>query len=178
MRGQIQKKFFIGTFVGLLVVISAGARAEEHEHHGAHVHGEAKLVIALESATQGTIDLDCPADSIVGFEHAAKSAKDKKTADAALKKLNLLGNALLELPAALGCTVKGKKAGFEAGSEKGHADINASWDLQCKTPLTGAKGKLHLIRAFTKIHKIGVQIIGPAGQSEVVHTQDAGDLSF
>ncbi len=170
--------------VSVLLAAYAGPALSDdhkHEHHEAHVHGEAKLVIALESSTQGMIELDAPGESIVGFEHAAKSAKDKKTVKAALTQLQGLASSLLVLPAANGCKITSKEADYEAegeGKGKGHANVEATFDIKCTEPLIGAKGKLGLLKAFPKIKKLQIQVIGPTGQSEVVHTRNGEEISF
>ena len=62
----------------LLISPVTFAAAKEHRHHEAHVHGSATLNIAFEKL-QGKIEFKAAADSILGFEHEAKSEKDKKT---------------------------------------------------------------------------------------------------
>lgn len=63
--------------------LSTGAVAEEHHHHqSAHVHGEAKLQVAIEGQTAELI-LQSPAANLLGFEHAPKTAEqDAAMADA------------------------------------------------------------------------------------------------
>ena len=83
---------------------------------GAHVHGAVKIEMAVEGKTL-SIDIDAPAESFVGFEHAAKSAAEKKAWSEAsnLWKKDLLTK-LFVLDKNLGCTVT--KVSFEQEEEK------------------------------------------------------------
>lgn len=51
---------------------------EEREEHGAHEHGAAHMTIAV-GGKGLEIELETPAANILGFEHEATSAEDKKT---------------------------------------------------------------------------------------------------
>ena len=66
----------------------AGAGTTKRHQHGAHIHGTAAVNIVIDDRT-AIIELTAPADSVVGFEHQAKSAADQ-TRQA--KALDLLRN--------------------------------------------------------------------------------------
>ena len=53
---------------------------------GKHVHGEAELFVAIEGG-QVLIELESPADNILGFEHQPRTAAQKKTLEKSLKAL-------------------------------------------------------------------------------------------
>jgi len=55
-----------------LLLLSASVPA-----HEAHVHGVGQLDVALDGNTL-SLHLDSPLANLVGFEHAANSAKDKQ----------------------------------------------------------------------------------------------------
>ena len=64
----------------------------KHRSHEAHVHGEAKLTLALEGNTL-EISLESPAVNIVGFEHKASTAEQNhvvEQAEAVLKSTQQL----------------------------------------------------------------------------------------
>ncbi|MGZ6469111.1 MAG: ZrgA family zinc uptake protein [Bdellovibrionota bacterium] len=165
-------KWFLLILAGVLSTHHA-AWAEANKK--AHVHGAAKLTLALESATQGTIDLDVPADSIYGFEHKATSKQDKEAQEKGLKKLRDNPASLVRMPA--GCTVKTVKVGLEAeeheegpkeaGEHHGeHADVNASYSVACASTLKGAKVTIALFELFPKIKGVSFQVLSPTGQTE------------
>ena len=60
--------------------------------HEAHVHGVGKLDVALDGQTL-SLHLDSPLVNLVGFEHAANSAKDKAAVQAMTKTLRSTGAA-------------------------------------------------------------------------------------
>ncbi len=65
-------------FTGLLFIsLFANAQDKKHREHKAHSHGHAELSIAFDSLV-GQLEFKSPAESIVGFEHQAKSDKDKQ----------------------------------------------------------------------------------------------------
>ncbi len=53
------------------------ADEEEHEQHGKHVHGEGELQVVLENQNLH-LKFVIPAMNIVGFEHQAKTGKQKQ----------------------------------------------------------------------------------------------------
>jgi hypothetical protein len=55
----------------------AGMTGKKQHQHGAHVHGSAKLDIAVEDRT-ATIEIESPAESIIGFEHKARTDADQQ----------------------------------------------------------------------------------------------------
>ena len=92
--------------VGLAFAVAGttGPAAAQQRELGAHEHGRGTLNIALEGSRL-TMELEAPGVDIVGFEHKAKSAKDKAVVANAKKQL-AKPLALFKLPAAAGCVVK------------------------------------------------------------------------
>jgi hypothetical protein len=156
--------------------ISNFANGETHNHK-AHVHGAAKLMLALETETSGTIDLDCAADSIVGFEYEAKTKKDKSTRDQAFQKLRDHANSVVNFNQSLSCTVSAtkvemeKEEGNEAAAETTHgqhSDVNASFSFSCKKPLNGSTLQVGLIALFPKLKSVSLQILSNTSQTESI----------
>jgi hypothetical protein len=70
----------VGVAVALALTIQVsygGSAAKKRHQHSAHVHGTAKLDIAIEERT-ATVEFEAPAESIIGFEHKAKTAADQQ----------------------------------------------------------------------------------------------------
>ncbi len=83
------------------------AHDEEHHYHhqqGAHVHGMAKLNLALEGK-ETHIELDSPAANIVGFEHAPSSQAEHAALDKAVGTLQH-GDHLFQFNGAAGCRME------------------------------------------------------------------------
>ena len=82
----------------------APAHAQQRQA-GAHEHGRGTLNIALEGSRL-SMELEAPGADIVGFEHKAKTQKQKAAVEKAKKQL-AAPQALFELPAAAGCVLRG-----------------------------------------------------------------------
>jgi len=93
--------FILGTSSAMLVALSASVAAHEP---GAHVHGVASLQVAIDGK-QVSIDMDSPLDNIVGFEHAAKTDKDRQAIKAMAAKFHQ-GEKLFVLTPAAQCTLQ------------------------------------------------------------------------
>ncbi|MBV2097249.1 MAG: DUF2796 domain-containing protein, partial [Candidatus Thiodiazotropha sp.] len=62
------------------------AAESDHEHHEAHVHGEAELLIAIEGDAL-EIEFRSPAMNIVGFEHQPADKAQMEAVEAAIGTL-------------------------------------------------------------------------------------------
>lgn len=86
---------------------------------GAHEHGIARLGLAVDG-TRITMNLQVPAESVYGFEHAPQSDDERQTATAALDALRSGASNLLVFPADAGCTLEASEVeapAVEAGGD-------------------------------------------------------------
>lgn len=106
--------------------LSIEAQAEEHHHHGAHVHGIAHLNVALEGKNL-YMEFVSPAANIVGFEHAPKNQAQREAVEAARETLKN-AEAVFTLPPAAGARLVEASVVSEAehnahhDTEHGHED--------------------------------------------------------
>ncbi|MGE5510698.1 MAG: DUF2796 domain-containing protein, partial [Bacteroidota bacterium] len=174
----------------------------QHRELGAHEHGKGTLNIAVEG-TRLSMELEVPGADILGFEHAAKTGKDKAAVDAAKKQLST-PLALFKLPAAAGCVVKDADVKVEAEEhdqdhdkvakdskaaptndhddrdhEHGHSQFHAQYALDCTTPASIAAIDFDYFRSFPGAQKLEVNLITPKGQSkyEVTRANPRIDLA-
>ena len=90
-------------FLILAIAVTANAKAKnkqshEHRQHAAHAHGAGSLGIAFEGL-KGNIEFKIPSESILGFEHTAKSDKDKnKKAETLVILQNKISEARVKRP--------------------------------------------------------------------------------
>lgn len=142
----------------------------------AHVHGAATLAIAIDGGTL-TLMLATPTDTLAGFEHAPRTAREH----AAVTKMKQT----LERPAALfvpspaaACKPAGVKLEstlFEAGHAHhdhgahkhadGHADLDGEFVFRCARPEALRNLDVRLFDAFPRLKKLKVEIAGPRGQT-------------
>lgn len=160
-------------FLICLALFPLAAHAAE-----AHVHGEARLDVAIDDGTL-TLMLEAPADSLIGFEHAPRNARDK-TAVAKAKQTLERAAALFTPSPAAACTLKSAQLAsplFEADTghthahdhepehEHGHADIDGEFMFQCARPQALREVDVRLFAAFPRLKKLAVEVAGPRGQT-------------
>jgi hypothetical protein len=151
----------------------------------AHEHGVAQLTLVQERSTV-TIALDSPLDSIVGFEHAPASTAEKAALSRAGERLRDVA-AVLSLPAAAGCTVaemdvdlpfaEGDAAAHDAHGhdheEGGHADVSASYTLDCTDPAALDALKVRLFDTFPRMRQVRAEAATAHGQGAATLTRDS-----
>lgn len=162
----------------LLVAGGAGLKAQGH----AHEHGVAEVGVAVDGKT-AQIEFTAPGSAIMGFEHEAKTAADKKKMADAFAKFKTNAAAMFLFDAALGCTVTTKQIGLaeehdhdhdhDAKPAEGHghdhdhahADVRALVDVACKQALEGSTLRFAVKRFFPEAETLRVQVVGNSFQT-------------
>lgn len=161
-------------------ILFSSTLAFSKEQHAAHEHGKAELNVAVDGQTV-TLAFESPAESIYGFEHEAKTAKDITTRDAAAKLLKDNAAALFQFQADRGCTLN--KSTIEPWVKEGDdkedhdhdhdhgSDAKKSKSTKSKTkPSTrhkhSAHGEVHADYTFTCTK-------APAGSKLIVNLTDS-----
>jgi hypothetical protein len=171
----------------LSLLCSAGsfAAADEPRHHGTHEHGGGQLNVVVEKGMLA-IELSLPAMNIVGFEHPARTSKERNELRRAAELLRDGVRIFGPSPAAE-CTLSKvvlesallEEAGHHDGAGhdgEGHADFDVSYEFNCVEPsrLTGLD--LTLFRLFPGTEHLRTQVITPGGQTAV--ELNAGNVSL
>lgn len=159
----------------LLLLATASLWGQEAHGHKAHVHGVASLDLAIEGRTLTAI-FESPADSIMGFEHAAKTSEEKKKQAEALTRLKARFGEMLLLPAAAQCTWKAAKA--EVHVHGSHADVEAEFTAECKGPLDRGEIRFAFMKVFPDVHELKIQLIGPGQQTGATIKHDEGSVKL
>ena len=158
-------KYLLAFSVLLLALFVSATEKHAHREHGAHVHGAAELSIAFEGP-QGKIEFKSASDSIVGFEHAAKSAADKKSADEAFKKFEGSIGEMITFDKSLQCQFSKDK--LEVVSEGGnHSNTVAAFSVRCAKSPVGTKLVFNFQKTFPKLKDIDAQIIADSIQKSL-----------
>lgn len=187
------KTRLISTLGVWLLMFSFGVGvAAEKRRHDAHVHGLAEINIAVEG-TKATVEFRAPAESVMGFEHEAKSESDRKKRDAALEQLRTKRDQMVLFDAKLGCKSSDVKTAIveqkeEAQSAKDahkdqkksgeHREIRGTFSVACDKPLAGSRVKFGVSKVFRDIQEIKVQVVGDSGQSGATIKRDKGDIKL
>ncbi|MYI21990.1 MAG: DUF2796 domain-containing protein [Gammaproteobacteria bacterium] len=153
----------------------------------AHVHGIATLNLAMEG-DELEIEFVSPAGNIVGFEHEAVTATERRAIRDALEQLRK-GNELFDLPLAASCSLHvaevehghgeeekredghGQDAEHDDGDEHGHAgdegdthsEFHARYRCECNGSAIETIG-VRLFEYWPRIEAIRVQALTPDGQ--------------
>ena len=178
----------------LLFSFRAGTSAEKRRHE-AHVHGVAEINISVEG-TKATVEFRAPAESVMGFEHEAKSESDRKKRDAALEQLRTKRDQMVLFDAKLGCkssdvkTAIVEEQGDHAKAQSGkdadkdqkksgeHREVHGTFTVACDKLLAGSRVKFGVSKVFRDIQEIKVQVVGETGQSGATIKKDKGDVKL
>jgi len=140
---------------------------KEHRHHESHVHGNGKLAIGMDDK-KGKVEFRASAESLLGFEHQAKSKKDKT----AVKNLkNFFGTEfpnMVTFDPALNCLLLSEKIDLVRDGK--HSDFVADFKVTCEKPVTGTTLTLDFAR-FTQLKNVEVTILVGSLQKTVVLKQ-------
>lgn len=143
--------------------------------HEAHVHGVGKLDVALDGRTL-SLHLDSPLVNLIGFEHAAHSPAERKSAQNMATTLRNAANVFVTsdaaackvsqvklVSAAIDPVLLGEAATAPApGSHEdhdGHADLDADFTFQCAHPERLQTIDVRLFDAFKGFISIDVQLV-------------------
>ncbi len=185
--------------LGLAVVLlAAPASAQTKRELGAHEHGAGRLNIAFEN-TKVELELEVPGDDIVGFEHTAKTAKQKAAVEAAKTTL-AAGLTLFKLPVGAGCKLESSKVELHTGEaekkpaaaekkghahghghdhdERGHTEFHATYTLTCTAPEKVTEIVFDYFKSFKKAQKLTVAVVSDKGQKQYEVTRKAPRLTL
>lgn len=160
-----------------LLSLAAGSLLGQQRTHKAHEHGHAKLNIAFETTTGtpvGSVELEAPADSIIGFEYAAKTPPDKAKQEKALATLKTRFSEMVVLPT--GC--KMIPANAEVHLDGQHAEVHAEFNVKCAGPIAGKSISFGFSKVFPKIDEVEVQLLAGSQQAKLEVEKDKGTLQI
>lgn len=139
-------------FLIIFMVVSAQAKRKNppiHREHQAHSHGSGNLSIAFEK-NSGKIEFKITAESILGFEHLAKSEADKKTLATNLQIFEAEIGKMIIFDASLNCRYSKEQLAQQGEADSHHSDWIAQYSIHCdRSPL-----KTKLLIDFTRYKKI------------------------
>jgi Protein of unknown function (DUF2796) len=177
----------------LVVSLAVGAGAAQERRHGAHEHGRGILNIAIEAGRVG-LELEAPGADIVGFEHAARTPRQKAVLKEAKQRL-LAPQDLFKFPSAAGCVVAEASVDIEpeehqeehargAGGKKAeaaedhHSSFHGQYVFNCKDPARLTVIEFGYFRAFAGARKLEVNVITPKGQTKFDVTRNKARIDL
>ena len=183
--------------VALAMLSSDMGGAAEKRRHEAHTHGVAEVNIAIDGS-KADVEFRAPAESVMGFEHEAKSESDKKKRDAALRTVQAKINQMVVFDPKLSCKFSEVKTAIvEEKGEPGntqsdksahghkdqkktaeHREVRATFSAACDKTLAGSRVTFGVHKTFPAIGEIKVQVLGDAKQSGATIKKDKGGVGF
>jgi hypothetical protein len=167
---------FAGSLAAPLGAVAQSADGAVHQH--AHVHGVAKLGVAVQGATV-TLALESPLDSLIGFEHAPRSAAER-AAVTALRATMHAPRELFKFNTEAACSLvkaEAESALFAAApaasASSEHADLDASFEYACAQPAKLATLDVDLFKVYPRLHSVSVEVATDKGQSKQALTSVA-----
>lgn len=155
----MKSKVLICTTVLVFAAAAANAHSHRHEAKG-HVHGAGKFSITFDK-TKGRAELEVPAESILGFEHAPKNDKQKKAYEESMAALETGIAKLVQLDASLNCQFTKDFIGLEkdeSGKQSKHADYLATFNVTCDKSPVGSKVIVDF-SAYKRLAKLEVTVL-------------------
>jgi hypothetical protein len=171
--------------IGFGLAAATGAGYAQHREAGAHEHGRGTLNIALEGSRL-SMELEAPGADIVGFEHKAKTKKQKAAVEKAMTQLEA-PEALFELPPAAGCVLEAASVRLESeGHAHGHephggkhkhrhdkepqgdsehSSFKVEYAFDCKAQASLTSIGFGYFKAFAGAQKLDVTVVTPKQQS-------------
>jgi hypothetical protein len=163
--------------VGVTAAAAFASLADDFVQKGIHEHGRATLTFAVDGALL-TITLEAPADNVVGFEHAPRTADEL----AAIRDAhNLLNDhrQLFAFPAAAACRLRdlvvkpppwaadgGAATATVAPEQDEHADYDATYRFNCAHPAELSFVDAPLLTRLRGIQLVRAQIVTATFQAE------------
>lgn len=136
----------------------------------AHVHGVATLQIAVDGKTL-QLNLESPLHSLLGFEHAPRTEKQKAAVMEMENQLRQAGR-LFRPTAAAGCSLKSVKLdslvlASDQSPEHGvhdHADLDGEFIFECAHPNELRDIEVKIFDAFPGLKSLKTEAATPRGQ--------------
>lgn len=157
---------------------SAAKKSAPAHSHGktqkAHDHGAAQIDIAVEGKTID-VELHVPAMGVVGFEHIATSADDRKKQADALAKLKADIAKIVVFDAAAKCIVSIAKTEIEQ-EEPDHAEVDGDFTFTCAQSPAGTTVRFGLTKAYPAITSAKVQVVATGGSTGAQIKADQGTV--
>lgn len=176
---------------------SNDGRKARNRQHGAHVHGQVTISLAMEG-TNAKMTWESPAESIYGFEHAAKTDADKKKQAEGLAKLENEFFTMFAFSKSLGCKLK--KFSHEVEIDDGHhshdqhhekpkgkshrhqhsthSEVKATFDIACKSALSESEIQVDVGKVFSTVKVVQWNVVSATKQDSKRLEQGKGSIKL
>lgn len=172
---RLVSKAALLSVLAVALILPAGLQAAPHADHDheedhdtlgqrKHVHGAVTFNIALEGDLL-VVELEAPADNVVGFEKSPRNAAER-TAIAEANAWIASGRDIAAVPRNAGCRLQSvdfKPPTFGGG----HADYRARIDFRCANPAAIAWVELWALRRLKGVEATEVNVVTSSVQRQL-----------
>lgn len=181
MRGLLNTLLVVAAISTLSLTTALAtdkAKAQkEHRHHHAHSHGAGKMSLAFDGLN-GRIEFEVAAESILGFEYAPKTDKDKKTLADAIKAFQENFSKMVQFDSTLGCEMTADKVEQKMeGKTSSHSNFKASYDVTCKKSVVQSKVKFNFSQ-YEHLNDLDVTILADQVQKNLEMTNKESSVEL
>ncbi len=184
----MKARILTAVIIGTLMVSSAFAKPKRQGH--AHVHGEAKVDIGADG-NKASVSFNIDTHSLTGFEHSAKTAKEKAAVEKVYKTFRLDIAKMFAFDPKLNCKFEERKLliGPEGHHDdhdddddddhghEGHQSLAGDYNVSCAQKVAPSKVRIDLKSSFSAIQKIKVQVLSETG-ADSVELPGAGEINL
>ena len=157
----------------------------EKRSHKAHVHGEGTFTLVIERHVL-EIEMEIPADDIVGFEHTATTKEQKQQVRRAEDELKQAGK-MIFLPKEAQCTtmtidvkssLSEEEGDHHEAEEETHAEFHVTYSFGCEVPKFLSWVRLDVFNTFSSLKELNGQAVTMDGQFSMELTPRKNTFTF
>lgn len=146
--------------------------------HAQHVHGVARLEVAIDGS-KAVLVLTVPMEDAIGFERAPRNSAEKARVDDVLAKLGTANARLYEPGGEARCTVASAEAKVEkVGGGGKHSEVVARHAVDCANAAALRSIAVHAFDVLERVKRIDAQVAGPRGQAKGRLTASKRELAW
>ena len=161
--------------------------------HAAHVHGHARINVAIEEPTVAIVELLAPAGAIYGFEHEPRDAEERRQLQSGLELLRSKLTSMLRFDPDRDCrlTVEAVVATSEGSEHDGHeeheahgdhaghhSEVHAEVAVRCQKALAGSRLRFAVTEAYPELVELQVTVLSTDRQSVDHIERDRGHVEL
>ena len=165
--------FQMSLMVPLVIILSFSilieAQGKEHSHrsHRAHVHGVGQLSLAFDGA-KGALLWRAPTEAFWGFEHEAKSPKEKQIVEEVRRRIESKMGSIVAFDAALECQFSAfKMSNHRESSSSKHSEFEVEAAITCKRSPLGTVIEFNFQKAFKDMKSVEVTVLADSVQKSL-----------
>lgn len=181
---------------GLVSLLLASALPGQQ---AAHVHGRARINVAIEEATVAIVELLAPGEAIYGFEHQPRDAEEREQLESGLEQLRSRLPTMLRFDPDRNCRLTVEKVvatseGSEHDEHEGHdeveghgnhgghgghhSEVHAEVAVRCQKALAGSRLRFAVTDAYPELVELEVTLLSVERQSVQRIERDRGHVEL